>query len=35
VARRREEIIALLAAETGCAGGFAGFQVVTAIRLLR
>lgn len=35
VERRRAEIIALLAAETGCAGAFAGFQVVTAIRLLR
>ena len=35
VERRREEIIALLAIETGCAGAFAGFQVLTAIRLLR
>jgi acyl-CoA reductase-like NAD-dependent aldehyde dehydrogenase len=35
VERRREEITALLAAETGCAGAFAGFQVLTATRLLR
>jgi acyl-CoA reductase-like NAD-dependent aldehyde dehydrogenase len=35
VERRREEIIALLAAETGCAGAFGGFQVITAVRLLR
>ena len=35
VERRHEEIVALLAAETGCAGAFAGFQVITAIRLLR
>jgi acyl-CoA reductase-like NAD-dependent aldehyde dehydrogenase len=35
VERRRDEIVALLAAETGCAGGFAGFQVLTATRLLR
>ena len=35
VERRRDEITALLAAETGCAGGFAGFQVLTAARLLR
>jgi acyl-CoA reductase-like NAD-dependent aldehyde dehydrogenase len=35
VERREDEITALLAAETGCAGGFAGFQVLTATRLLR
>jgi acyl-CoA reductase-like NAD-dependent aldehyde dehydrogenase len=35
VERRREEITALLAAETGCAGGFAYFQILTAVRLLR
>jgi acyl-CoA reductase-like NAD-dependent aldehyde dehydrogenase len=35
VERRKDEIVALLAAETGCAGGFAGFQVLTATRLLR
>jgi acyl-CoA reductase-like NAD-dependent aldehyde dehydrogenase len=35
VERRREEIVGLLATETGCAGAFAGFQVITAIRLLR
>ena len=35
VDRRRDEIVALLATETGCAGAFAGFQVITAIRLLR
>ena len=35
VDRRRDEIISLLATETGCAGAFAGFQVITAIRLLR
>jgi acyl-CoA reductase-like NAD-dependent aldehyde dehydrogenase len=35
VERREGEITALLAAETGCAGGFAGFQVLTATRLLR
>ncbi len=33
--RRAGEITALLAAETGCAGAFAGFQVLTATRLLR
>jgi acyl-CoA reductase-like NAD-dependent aldehyde dehydrogenase len=35
VERRTPEIVSLLAAETGCAAGFAGFQVLTAIRLLR
>ncbi|HTR94759.1 MAG TPA: aldehyde dehydrogenase family protein [Trebonia sp.] len=35
VERRRDEIAGLLAAETGCAAGFAGFQTLTAIRLLR
>jgi acyl-CoA reductase-like NAD-dependent aldehyde dehydrogenase len=35
VERRTDEIVALLAAETGCASGFAGFQVLTATRLLR
>jgi vanillin dehydrogenase len=35
VERRGEEITALLATETGCAGGFAGFQLLTATRLLR
>jgi acyl-CoA reductase-like NAD-dependent aldehyde dehydrogenase len=35
VERRRDEIIAMLAAETGCAAGFAGFQLLTAVRLLR
>jgi acyl-CoA reductase-like NAD-dependent aldehyde dehydrogenase len=35
VERRQDEITALLAAETGCAGGFAGFQILTATRLLR
>ncbi len=35
VERRADEIKQLLAAETGCAGGFAGFQVLTATRLLR
>jgi acyl-CoA reductase-like NAD-dependent aldehyde dehydrogenase len=35
VERRRSEIVALLATETGCAGAFVGFQVLTAIRLLR
>jgi acyl-CoA reductase-like NAD-dependent aldehyde dehydrogenase len=35
VDRRKDEIVALLAAETGCASGFAGFQVLTATRLLR
>ena len=35
VERRQEEITALLATETGCAGAFAGFQVLTATRLLR
>jgi acyl-CoA reductase-like NAD-dependent aldehyde dehydrogenase len=35
VERRRNEITALLAAETGCAGGFAGFQILTTTRLLR
>jgi acyl-CoA reductase-like NAD-dependent aldehyde dehydrogenase len=35
VERRGEEIIGLLATETGCAGGFAGFQVQTVVRLLR
>jgi acyl-CoA reductase-like NAD-dependent aldehyde dehydrogenase len=35
VERRADEIRKLLATETGCAGGFAGFQVLTATRLLR
>jgi acyl-CoA reductase-like NAD-dependent aldehyde dehydrogenase len=35
VERRRPEIVSLLATETGCASAFAGFQVLTAIRLLR
>ena len=35
VERRAAEITALLAEETGCAGGFAGFQILTATRLLR
>jgi acyl-CoA reductase-like NAD-dependent aldehyde dehydrogenase len=35
VERRTDEIRALLAAETGCAAGFAGFQILTATRLLR
>jgi acyl-CoA reductase-like NAD-dependent aldehyde dehydrogenase len=35
VERREDEIKALLAEETGCAGGFAHFQVLTATRLLR
>jgi acyl-CoA reductase-like NAD-dependent aldehyde dehydrogenase len=35
VERRADEITKLLATETGCAGGFAGFQVLTATRLLR
>ncbi len=35
VERRAEEITALLATETGCAAAFAGFQVLTATRLLR
>jgi acyl-CoA reductase-like NAD-dependent aldehyde dehydrogenase len=35
VESRRGDIVALLAEETGCAGGFAGFQVLTATRLLR
>jgi vanillin dehydrogenase len=35
VERRRADIVDLLAAETGCAAGFAGFQVLTATRLLR
>jgi acyl-CoA reductase-like NAD-dependent aldehyde dehydrogenase len=35
VERRTGEITALLAAETGCAGGFAHFQILTATRLLR
>ena len=35
VDRRRDEITALLATETGCAGAFAGFQILTATRLLR
>jgi acyl-CoA reductase-like NAD-dependent aldehyde dehydrogenase len=35
VERRAAEITALLAVETGCAGGFAGFQILTATRLLR
>ena len=35
VERREGEITALLAAETGCAAGFAGFQILTATRLLR
>jgi acyl-CoA reductase-like NAD-dependent aldehyde dehydrogenase len=33
--RRADEITALLATETGCAGAFAGFQILTATRLLR
>ena len=35
VERRAAEITALLAEETGCAGGFAHFQILTATRLLR
>src|SRR6201999_1638645 len=35
VERRAAEITALLAEETGCAAGFAGFQILTATRLLR
>jgi acyl-CoA reductase-like NAD-dependent aldehyde dehydrogenase len=35
VERRREEITELLATETGCADGFAYFQILTAARLLR
>jgi acyl-CoA reductase-like NAD-dependent aldehyde dehydrogenase len=35
VERRTDEIVALLAAETGCAAGFAGFQLLTTVRLLR
>ena len=35
VERRAAEITALLATETGCAAAFAGFQVLTATRLLR
>src|ERR1700742_751709 len=35
VERRAAEIPALLAEETGCAAGFAGFQILTATRLLR
>jgi acyl-CoA reductase-like NAD-dependent aldehyde dehydrogenase len=35
VERRSGEITALLATETGCAAAFAGFQVLTATRLLR
>lgn len=35
VERRRDEVVSLLAEETGCAAGFAGFQVLTATRLLR
>jgi vanillin dehydrogenase len=35
VERRRDEITELLATETGCAGGFAYFQILTAARLLR
>jgi acyl-CoA reductase-like NAD-dependent aldehyde dehydrogenase len=35
VERRADEITALLATETGCAAAFAGFQVLTATRLLR
>src|SRR6201996_6137439 len=35
VERRADEITALLAEETGCAGGFAHFQILTATRLLR
>src|ERR1700691_4030057 len=35
VERRRDEIVTLLAPETGCPGAFPGFQVITAIRLLR
>jgi acyl-CoA reductase-like NAD-dependent aldehyde dehydrogenase len=33
--RRAGEIAALLAAETGCAGAFADFQILTSTRLLR
>src|SRR5580704_10292704 len=35
VERREDEIKELLATETGCAGGFAHYQVLTATRLLR
>jgi acyl-CoA reductase-like NAD-dependent aldehyde dehydrogenase len=35
VDRRRADIVSLLAAESGCAAAFAGFQVLTATRLLR
>jgi acyl-CoA reductase-like NAD-dependent aldehyde dehydrogenase len=35
VERRKDEIIALLAAETGCASAFADFQLLTTVRLLR
>ncbi len=35
VERRAGEITALLAEETGCAAAFAGFQILTATRLLR
>ena len=35
VERRRGEIAALLAAETGAAGSFANFQILTSTRLLR
>ncbi len=35
VERRKDEITAILAAETGCASGFAGFQIQTSVRLLR
>ena len=35
VERRRAEIAALLAAETGAAGSFANFQILTSTRLLR
>ena len=35
VERRAGDITKLLATETGCAGGFAGFQVLTVTRLLR
>jgi len=35
VERRGQDITSLLAEETGCASAFAGFQVLTATRLLR
>ncbi len=35
VERRSKDIVSLLAGETGCASAFAGFQVLTATRLLR